>query len=198
MKFVRTLLLALSLLLITKPVTAWEVTDHSFKCIKHMKQVENFFVDNLLGNLEGTVAVATAGQGVYPEGSVLQLMPNEVMVKRHAGFSPATNDWEFFWIDLTKDGSVIYTRGAVEVNNRLNLNCVGCHVKAKPEFDFVCRKDHGCDPVGIRDGIWTALQNTDPRCPGSDVVSAEDQQALAELGAIVEELTKSQQAPAQE
>jgi hypothetical protein len=29
--------------------------------------------------VEATVAVATVGKGDYPEGSVLQLMPNEVM-----------------------------------------------------------------------------------------------------------------------
>ena len=80
-----------------------------------MTPVRHFYVDNLLGNLDETVAVAKAGQGDYPEGSVLQLMPNEVMIKQQKGFNPATRDWEFFWIDVDKDGSKIYTRGFAEV-----------------------------------------------------------------------------------
>ena len=55
-----------------------KVDDKSFKCITDMTPVRHFYVDNLLGNVEATVAVATVGKGDYPEGSVLQLMPNEV------------------------------------------------------------------------------------------------------------------------
>ena len=36
-------------------------------------------------------------------GSVLQLMPNEVMVKHEKGFNPATRDWEFFYIDVDEE-----------------------------------------------------------------------------------------------
>jgi hypothetical protein len=52
-----------------------KVDDISFKCITDMTPVRHFYVDNLLGNVEGTVAVAKADRGDYPEGSVLQLMP---------------------------------------------------------------------------------------------------------------------------
>jgi hypothetical protein len=69
-----------------------------------MTSVRHFYVDNLLGNVEATVAVATVGKGDYPEGSVLQLMPNEVMIKQQQGFNPETHDWEFFYIDVDKDG----------------------------------------------------------------------------------------------
>jgi hypothetical protein len=41
-----------------------------------MTAVRGFFVDNLAGNLEGAVVVARAGKGTYPEGTVLQLIPN--------------------------------------------------------------------------------------------------------------------------
>ena len=75
----------------------------------------------------------------------MQLMPNEVMIKQQQGFSPATRDWEFFWIDVDKNGSKIYTRGFAEVNNRFGLNCFTCHVKAQPEYDFICETEHGCD-----------------------------------------------------
>lgn len=165
-----------------------KVDDNSFKCITEMTPVRHFFVDNLLGNLDATVAVAKAGKGVYPVGSVLQLMPNEVMVKHEKGFNPATRDWEFFWIDNTKEGSKIFTRGFAEVNNRLGLNCFACHVKAKEEFDFVCEIDNGCDPIPVTRAMFGALQRTDPRCKGSENVSAEDQELLKQLGEIVKTL----------
>jgi hypothetical protein len=166
-----------------------KVTDDSFRCITQMTQVRHFYVDNLLGNVSETVAVATAGEGDYPVGSVLQLMPNEVMIKQQKGFSPATRDWEFFWIDVSKEGSKIYTRGAAEVNNRFGLNCFACHVKAKPEFDFVCEQGHGCDPIPVTRAMFGALQRTDPRC-GNQEVSAEDAAALQELGQLVKALTE--------
>src|SRR6516225_3728755 len=79
-----------------------KVDDRSFKCITDMTPVRHFYVDNLLGNVEATVAVATVGKGDYPEGSVLQLMPNEVMIKQQQGFNPETHDWEFFYIEDRK------------------------------------------------------------------------------------------------
>ncbi len=166
------------------------VDDNSFKCITEMTKVRHFFVDNLLGNIADTVAVANAGTGDYPVGSVVQIMPNEVMVKHQKGFSPATRDWEFFWIDLDKSGAKIFTRGFAEVNNRLNLNCFACHVKARPEFDFICETERGCDPIPVTKAMFGALQRTDPRCPGSDQVSAEDAESLAQLGEIVKTLTE--------
>ena len=167
-----------------------KVDDNSFKCITEMTPVKHFFVDNLLGNIGGTVAIANAGTGDYPVGSVLQVMPNEVMVKHDKGFSPATRDWEFFWIDITKEGQKIYTRGFAEVNNRFDLNCFACHVKAKPEFDFVCETDHGCDPIPVTHAMFAALQHTDARCKGSENVSAADQESLNQLGVIVKALTE--------
>ena len=166
------------------------VDDSSFKCITEMTKVKHFFVDNLLGNVAGTVAVANAGTGDYPEGSVVQIMPNEVMIKQQKGFSPATRDWEFFWIDLDKNGAKIFTRGFAEVNNRLGLNCFACHVKARPEHDFICETEHGCDPLPVTRAMFGALQRTDPRCPGSDQVSAEDAESLRQLGEIVKALTE--------
>jgi hypothetical protein len=167
-----------------------KVDDSSFKCITEMTPVKHFYVDNLLGNLEATVKVANAGTGDYPAGTVLQIMPNEVMVKHDKDFSPATRDWEFFWIDITKEGQKIYTRGFAEVNNRFGLNCFACHVKAKPEFDFVCENDHGCDPIPVTRAMFGALQRTDARCKGSENVSAADQEQLKQLGEIVKALTE--------
>jgi len=69
----------------------------SFRCITDMTHVRQFYVDNLLGNLEATLAVAnSATDGTYPAGTVIQLIPTEAMVKRDKGFNPITHDWEFF------------------------------------------------------------------------------------------------------
>ena len=165
-----------------------KVDDNSFKCITAMTPVRHFYVDNLLGKLDATVAVANAGSGDYPEGSVLQLMPNEVMIKQQKGFSPATRDWEFFWIDVDKNGSKIFTRGFAEVNNRFGLNCFTCHVKAEEKFDFVCEDGHGCDAIPVTRAMFGALQRTDPRC-GDKPVSAEDAESLKQLGEIVKALS---------
>jgi hypothetical protein len=51
--------------------------EDTFKCITDMTPVRHFYVDNLLGNLQGTVAVAEKDTGDYPEGSVVQLVPTE-------------------------------------------------------------------------------------------------------------------------
>ncbi len=165
-----------------------KVGDSSFKCITDMTPVRHFYVDNLLGNVAGTVAVATADKGEYPEGSVLQLMPNEVMIKHEKGFNPETRDWEFFYIDVDANGSKIFARGFADVNNRLGQNCFACHSQAKPEFDFVCEQDHGCAPIPITPAMFDALQRTDPRCKGQKPVSPEDAQALKELDEVVKTL----------
>ena len=49
---------------------AVKIDDHTFKCITQMTPVRHFYVDNLSGNLQATVAVAEKGRGDYPEGSV--------------------------------------------------------------------------------------------------------------------------------
>jgi hypothetical protein len=105
------------------------ITDKSFKCMTDMTHVRHFYVDNSNGNLKETVRVAQSNGGEpYPVGSVLQLVPTEVMVKRGKGFNPVTKDWEFFELDVSKDGSTIRTRGFVEVVNRFGDNCFACHV----------------------------------------------------------------------
>jgi hypothetical protein len=168
---------------------AFKVEDSSFRCISEMTPVRHFFVDNLAGNLAGTVKVAQAGKGEYPVGSVVQLIPNEVMVKMPKGTSAATKDWEFIWLDVDKSGQKIGIRGFKEANNRFGLNCFDCHVKAKPEFDLICETSNGCDPIPLTKPMFGALQRTDPRCKGSDKVSKEDQESLAQVQEVVKALT---------
>jgi hypothetical protein len=136
-----------------------------FTNIHDMTAVRGFFVDNKLGHLDEALAVAndTEGGGAYPVGTIIQLVPQEAMVKRAPGFDPDSNDWEFFVLDATADGTKITTRGGSEVINRFGGSCADCHNLAKPEFDFVCEDDHGCEPLPIGDDIIMSIQNADPR-----------------------------------
>ena len=173
----------------TEQPKPFKVADDSFRCITEMTPVRHFFVDNLAGDLPATVKVAQAGKGEYPVGSVVQLVPNEVMVKMPKGTSPATKDWEFIWLDVDKNGQKIGIRGFQEANNKFGLNCFACHVKARPEFDLICETSNGCDPIPLTKPMFGALQRTDPRCKGSDSVSKEDQEALALVEQAVKALT---------
>jgi len=136
----------------------------SFRCITEMTHVRQFYVDNLLGNLDATLEVAnSATGGPYPPGTIIQLIPTEAMVKRDKGFNPVTHDWEFFELDVSKDGTEIRKRGFAEVVNRFGGNCFGCHIQASPQWDLVCEMDHGCAPIPVTRAMSDALQRTDPR-----------------------------------
>ncbi len=142
-----------------------EITAETFACLTDMTPVRGFFVDNLLGDLEATLAVANSeAGGVYPPGSVVQLVPSEVMVKRGAGWSPATNDWEFFELDVSAEGSSFRGRGTTDVINRFGGNCLDCHILAEPQWDMICETGHGCAPIPITREQIMAIQNADPRC----------------------------------
>ena len=141
------------------------IDDSTFKCLQEMKPVRGFFVANLLGKLDDTMKVATSPTGGrYPPGSVVQLVPTEVMVKHKEGWNPATKDWEFFELTVSDTGSKIKVRGATDVVNRFGGNCFACHVAAKPEWDLICEKDHGCAPLPITTERIVAIQKADPRC----------------------------------
>ena len=172
------------------------VTDKSFDCISKLTPVRGFFVGNLQGNLAGTLKVArSANGGVYPPGSVVQLLPTEVMIKQPQGFNVATHDWEFFDIAISRQGSVIQKRGFAEAVNRFGGNCFGCHIKAEPKWDFICETQHGCDPIALTTAMVKALQHTDPRCKGSEHVSAEDAAALQQLDKILHPKAPAEKKP---
>src|SRR5689334_13406953 len=68
-----------------------------FVSLKDMTAVRGFFVANRLGHLDEALAVANdPSGGTYPVGTVIQLVPQEAMVKRAPGFDAASDDWEFF------------------------------------------------------------------------------------------------------
>jgi hypothetical protein len=145
------------------------VDETTFDCITEMTPVRGFFVDNLLGNLDATLAVAnSANGGTWPTGSMVQLVPTEVMIKQPEGTSPATNDWEFFELAVSAEGSAIVTRGFTDVVNRFGGNCLGCHLKAEPQWDMICETGHGCDPIPLTREMLTAIQQNDPRCSRPD------------------------------
>jgi hypothetical protein len=179
MKKILSTLMAVSSLLISTLTIAQtvEVNNESFKCLTEMTPVRGFFVDNLLGDLTGTLKAANAEKDmIYPVGSVVQLVPTEVMIKREAGFNSVTKDWEFFELKVSEAGSKIHVRGAFEVVNKFGGNCFGCHIKAKPEFDLICEQTHGCDPITLPNGMVLSqemikgAQKLDPRCAASDAL----------------------------
>lgn len=159
----------------TSPQTR-QITQADFGCMRDLTPVGRFYVGNLAGNVEETVRVAqSATGGPFPVGSVVQLVPTEVMIKREAGFSAATNDWEFFELDVGPQGSAIRRRGHVDVVNRFGGNCLECHAKAGKQWDMICSTDHGCDPIPLTDDMIRALQKTDPRCPPAALTDAESE-----------------------
>lgn len=167
----------LTLLILAQAAAATDPGVDDFRCIRDMTPVRGFYVDNLNGDLDATLAVAQSPTGGrYPAGSLIQLVPTEVMVKRESGFNPATNDWEFIELDVSEEGTAIRARGFVDVVNRFGGNCFACHVKARPEWDLVCEQDHGCDPIPLTPVMVRAIQNTDPRC---EPVALSDEEAQA-------------------
>ena len=153
-------------------------------CIRDMTPVRGFFVSNLQGDLDKTLAVANAGTGSYPEGSVVQLVPAEVMIKRAEGTSPATRDWEFIELEVSAEGSKVRARGFVDVVNQFGGNCFACHVKANPGRDLVCEQGNGCDPIPLTPTMIKAIQNTDPRCEPVEL-PPEQIEALKQLKAAL-------------
>lgn len=189
-RFVRSLSLgtALVLLLLALPAAAFKVDEKSFRCVTQMSPVRGFYVDNLMGPkaLKETMAVAQSPQGgTYPAGSVVQLVPGEAMVKLPAGSSPATKDWEYFELDVSPAGTRIAKRGFADVVNRFGGNCFACHVQAKPQWDSICEKDHGCQPIPLTPAMSHALQRSDPRCQPANSLSAQDLAALKQLGELL-------------
>jgi hypothetical protein len=141
-----------------------EIPESAFKCLAELTASGAFFVDNLLGNLDATLAVANSDEGgKYPAGSLVTLVPNEVMIKHLEGWNPGTNDWEFFLLDVSAEGSKIAARGTEEVGNRAG-SCYGCHQLARPQWDLVCGVDHGCAALPFTSEQIRGVQNSDPRC----------------------------------
>ena len=171
---VRTLLLsAASVLVISQSNSAdnskqIDITESAFKCLTELAASGEFFVDNLLGDLDATLAIANSESGgKFPAGSLVTLVPNEAMVKHEEGWNPATNDWEFFLLEVSEEGTDITQRGGVEVVNAAG-SCFSCHRLARPEWDLICGQNHGCAPLPFTREQIRGVQQSDPRCMRED------------------------------
>jgi hypothetical protein len=135
-----------------------------FTCILDWKKVGDFRITNKLTDASSSIAVAEDPDGgIYPVGTVIQLIPNEAMAKHRVGWNPATRDWEFFNLTASAAGTVINQRGGVNVTNAIG-SCYGCHSAAEPQFDLICGTTHGCAPLPFTEAQIQTIQNGDPRC----------------------------------
>ncbi|MFW6049767.1 MAG: hypothetical protein ACODAU_01260 [Myxococcota bacterium] len=143
-----------------------ELTGEDFECILGWEKVRRFYVTNKLDRIDETLEVAQSPTGgTYPPGTLIQLVPSEAMYKRGPGWNPETNDWEFFALDVSEEGTTIVSRGAEETENQFGGNCFECHRQADPQWDLICEQDHGCDPLPIDAETIELVQSSDPRCP---------------------------------
>ena len=147
-----------------KPREDYVAQAADFRNLHTMTKVRNFYLDNRLGHLDQALAVANSPTGgKYPVGTIIQLVPQEAMVKREKGFSPSTRDWEFFFLSVNGAGTTIEKRGTADVVNRFGGNCASCHQGAQARFDGVCEENHGCAPLPIGPDVFHAIQESDPR-----------------------------------
>ncbi len=144
----------------------FDATAADFECLKDWTPVRRFFITNKLGLEDETLAVANSPTGgVYPPGTIIQLVPQEAMIKRGAGFSPETKDWEFFKLGVDAAGTTINERGTTEITGDIGgISCATCHAGAEPQWDFVCEEGHGCIPLGLTTDLIRTVQDADPRC----------------------------------
>ena len=141
-----------------------DVSESTFKCLSALAASGRFFVDNILADLDATLSVTNSSSGGnYPPGSLLTLVPDEAMIKHQEGWNPATNDWEFFLLGLSAEGTSILARGGAEVASPSG-SCFGCHQLARSEWDLVCGVDHGCAPIAFTLEQIRDAQAMDPRC----------------------------------
>lgn len=138
---------------------------------KRWYPVRKFYVRNLAGRTQEALDVACGRQEPpYPVGTVLQLIYFEAMVKRGGDFGPEANGWEFFALDVTQATedaealTTIHARGVTDAVNFAGGNCFECHQQARPEADFVCETENGCDPIPVNDSLLQTFQRGDPRC----------------------------------
>lgn len=141
------------------------LVDEDFVCLgdERFDVVGHSRIWNPLGHQAEAVEHArTRALGEYPIGTVLQLFPDEVSVKRGKGFSPETGDWEFFVLDVKSGSTVIAERGTTEIGN-VGGSCIGCHGGANA-FDYACFSNDGCGSLPFFIDTTVEPENDDPRC----------------------------------
>jgi hypothetical protein len=143
------------------------LVDDDFVCLADARwtDVDGRRVWNVFGGTRHEQAVALAASrdpGEYPVGTVMQLFSFEAMVKRGKGFSPATNDWEYFVLDTGSGETVITARGTADVGN-IGGSCLSCHGAASA-FDNVCFTNQSCRPLPFFIDTHVEPRDDDPRC----------------------------------
>ena len=136
-----------------------------FPNIKTLTLVGNHYVGNLLGHLDAALAVANSPDGgVYPVGTIIQLVPQEAMVKRARGMERGQPRLGVLLARHVADGhqdpDPRRDPGAQSLRPRLPV--VSRPGRAR-NGTSVCEKDHGCDPIPLTDQLILALQQGDPR-----------------------------------
>ncbi len=142
------------------------VTEQTFGCILDWPKVRNtYFKHDDPKKLKEAMRIFrdSVPDKEYPVGTILQLIPFEAMVKHPREKFPATNGWEFFDLEVSKEGTRIKERGEQVVNHSQGVTCLSCH-QPTAKFDFVCEKGHGCAPIPFDDEKIAAIQKTDLRC----------------------------------
>jgi len=143
--------------------TEYVATESDFECLTDWTRIRHFRIANHAGHLDEALAVANGEMPPpYPVGTIIQLVPQEAMVKRGDGFFPAGHDWEFFVLSASSAGTQIKKRGRDEVVN-IGPPCFACH-GAAPQTDFICETNNGCVALNLPESLIDRLQETDPRC----------------------------------
>ncbi len=92
-------------------------------------------------------------------------------MKRGAGYSAPSHDWEFFSLGVTSSGTSIKASGVnASVLNAFNQSFLTCHDKAAAQWDLLCGdvdggNSHGCASLPLRGADLASLRASDPRCP---------------------------------
>jgi hypothetical protein len=152
-------------------VEDYDPTTADFDCLKNSEwtTVGVSRYKNLLGHEAAAVAAAkSATGGTFPVGTFVQLVPTEAMVKRGKGYSPASDDWEFFALNVSASGTTVGMSGGTTAVTNFIGSCLGCHGGAMPQFDLVCGdadggSSHGCAPLPVSGQFL--MGTSDPRCP---------------------------------
>jgi hypothetical protein len=142
---------------------SWTATADDFDCLTRWQPVRGFYLTNVLGREELALQIANDGfQDQLPPGTIIQLVPQEAMVKLLPGTNPETGDWEYFNLTVDENGTNINQRGGAEVSNPAG-SCLSCHAGAI-ERDYVCEATGLCAAAAVPRNIVDALVQGDPRC----------------------------------
>lgn len=145
------------------PFEEFIAQQEDFECLTNWTLVRHFRIANMLGRLDEALAVAHGDAPFpYPPGTIIQLIPNEAMVKRGGNYDLDNANWEYFVIDPRSGETKITQRGRDEVSNA-PIACFACHSAARA-VDFICESGNGCIELGLSQELVLAIQRNDPRC----------------------------------